>query len=232
MTLSNDLDTYVNFSLNMLQYRHTKDSEVCEMGRRTIYLDLDDTYLDTEEYIRSMLSANGFNIGTASVYSDYIRGFASSLYKEILSDYSCIPKKVGADECLDIIKTEYDVVFLSCYTTNEEKIAKESFAKDCNTEIILCKDFDKSFVNMGNGIMFDDNPHHLIYSGLPSKNQFMMYNPYALDEDGMNDLRKFEGKIVLDWYDFTDSVMGVDEDAELREYICKRIQNCCEGYRV
>lgn len=202
------------------------------MSRKVIYLDLDDTYLDTENYIRGMLELNGVKVGTASVYSDYVKGYAGSLYKEILSDYSCIPKKVGADECLDLLRTEFDIVFVSCYTTEEEMIAKKSFAKECETEIILCKNFDKSCVNMLDGIIFDDNPRHLIYSGVPRKNQFLMYNSYALDKEGLEDLSKFEGKVVFDWYEFTDSVMGVEDDVELREYICKRIQDCCTGYRV
>lgn len=202
------------------------------MNKRKLYLDLDDTYLDTETYLRNMLSANGLTVGTASVYSDYIKGCAGSFYKEILSDYSCIPKKLGADECLDIIKTEYDVVFVSCYTTEEERVAKEMFAKECETPIILCSDFDKSNIDMGDGIMLDDTPRHLLYSGIPRKNQFLMYNPYSLDEEGISDLKMFEGKVVLDWYDFTDSIMEVKEDVELRDYICKRIQGCCAGYRV
>lgn len=203
------------------------------MGRRTLYLDLDDTYLDTENYIRSMLTANGVPVSnTSSVYNNYTRECAGDLYKEILSDYSCIPKKIGADECLDIIKTEFDVVFLSCYTTDVEKQAKEEFAKECGIPIILCKDFDKSGIDMSNGIMLDDTPRHLVYSGLPGKNQYLMYNPYALDTEGTEDLKKFQGTIVLDWYNFMDNIMEVEEDAELRDYICKRIQDCSAGYRV
>lgn len=200
---------------------------------RKLFVDLDDTYMDTEVYIRRILKANGYNFSKKqSIYDvDVVKDF-KWVFDEVFSNYSFIPKKIGAEECLNVLETEYGIVFVSCYSTEEEKISKYKFAKECGKDIILCKDFDKSFIDMSEGIMFDDVAMHLLNSGLPSKSQYLMFNRFNVNEYWFKNYVKFNGNLVFDWYEFCDKVMEVEEDAELREYICSRIQGVNKRSRV
>lgn len=201
---------------------------------RKIYLDMDDTLVDTEVYLRKVLRANGYSCPKyETVYTMYGLESVNHIFKEVLSDYSAIPKKVGAEECIRVLETEYELVFLSCYSTEYEKKAKENLALQLNKDIILCEGFKgKDTVDINGGILLDDTPRNLLFSGLPSKDQYLMYNPYALDRQGIRDYAEFKGNVVTSWYDFTDKVMEVEEDAELREYICARVQKLGKGSRV
>lgn len=201
------------------------------MGMRKLYLDLDDTYVDTENYIRKVLNSNGVDCDqNESVWDVYFRGDTVDIFREILADYSAIPKKVGAEECLKILETEFEIVYVTCYICEEEHIAKLDMAKEDGREIIFCPDFDKSHIDMQEGVFIDDVPKHLINSSVKDENKYLMYNKYV--KDLTKCLMAFNGTVVFDWYDFCDKVMEVNVDAELRDSICSRIPKCIEKCRV
>lgn len=201
------------------------------MSMRKLYLDLDDTYVDTESYLRKVLERNGVHCDpNSSVWDVYFRGEGRDIFKEVLSDYSAIPKKVGAEECLKILETEFEIVYVTCYLCEEERTAKINMAKEDGRNIIFCTGFDKSFVDMSDSVFIDDVPKHLINSNADGKNKYLMYNKYV---KGLSkSLMLFDGTVVFDWYDFCDKVMEVNIDVELRDSICSRVSECCKKHRV
>ncbi len=200
---------------------------------RKLYLDIDDTYVDTEEYLRKVLESNGIECDPfESVWEIYFRGIGEDLFREVLSDYSVIPKKIGAEDCLKILETEFEIVYCTCYMFEEERLAKLRMSEEEGREIIFCRYFDKSCVDMEDNVFVDDTPKHLVNSNLKSKNQYLMYNPYALDTEGYKYLVNFKGEVVMDWFSLCDKIMEVHVDDELRDSICSRVSKCVEKCRV
>lgn len=190
---------------------------------KKLFLDLDDTYKDTERYLRSVLKANSLAIpkqGTA--YSLYRDIMYKDIFEMVFSDYSVIPNKEGVEENLKIVETEYEIILCSSYTTDIEKCAKQSYADGLGKEIILCggSQWDKSHVNMLGESFIDDNAEILALSNATKKIQ--MYNPYSCVS-----LKGYSGDtLVLDWFEALDQLVEVRVDEQLRERFCKRIEEC------
>lgn len=199
------------------------------MEKRKLYIDLDDTFVDTEMYLRNMFNQNGFNVPeSASIYSLIDTGEYDFLFKEGMSDYILIPRMPGAEDALKILSTEYSISFVSCYSFEEEARGKKKLADALRKELILCKG-RKDHINMENAVFIDDNISHLIDSNASDEDKFLFFNIYNLrDLTSAGD--SYCGHVVSDWYEITNILMGVTgEDAELREYFRERIQKCSKG---
>lgn len=198
-------------------------------GRRKLYIDLDDTFVETESFLRMMFKQNGISIPQKdSVYSMLNKGY-DFLFKEGMSDYTLIPRMPGAEDALRILSTEYEPVFISCYTFEEEAEGKKKLARAFHKNIILC-DGSKDHIDMENAVFIDDTVQHLVESNASEEDKYLFFNLYNL-----RDLisTKYAGHVVSDWYDITNMLMGVTgTDAKLREYFCEGIQKFSAGGRV
>lgn len=207
--------------------------------KKKLFCDLDDTYLDTEAYIRSVCRSNGLpTFKGICIYDMMSIPMYTELIKEVMSDYTVIPTKVGAEECMKLIETEYDVIFISSYSEEYEAEAKRRLARKLKKPIILVcsKDDeygigDKSHVDMSGAVFIDDIMKHLTHSN--ASKRILMLNKYQSDLEEIyggnwtaNDI------VVSDWYAITDELMKGDEDGNLRECICKRVSKCCKQYGV
>ena len=194
------------------------------IAEKVLYVDIDDTLLDTEMYVRSAFEKSGiqFNM-TCSVFSYMGVEEYSSIFREAMSDYSRIPIKPGGLDALSILGTEFSIRFVSCYSYPEEAEAKRKFAGELGIPLILCRG-TKAHVDMSGGYYIDDCPRFISESNAPRKNKFLFFNlPRVVDL--MLSGKHFDCRVVSDWYDATNILMGVDErDAELREHIYQRIQ--------
>lgn len=202
------------------------------MSSKKIYIDMDDTYFDTEEYIRKLFDANGVKYDkNKTIFNQDIDIVGKDLLEMVFSDYSCIPKKTGVEECIELLESEYEIIFTSCYSSEEEKLAKEKYADSIGKKILLCEGLFKQDLDLHDGIVVDDRPLNLLYSGCDSSNQYLMYNPYMNQVD-LKALVDFKGTIIFSLHDLCDRVMEVNVDGELREYICSRISKFCKGDRL
>ena len=115
----------------------------------TILLDLDDTFVKTEDLFRRMIKA------------------------EDEKDYTD-----GALEALNLLKTEYNVIFCSCYLNESERASKKRLAESLETPIILVdsSDFSKSSVDSKGKIVIDDSIEVLQNS--KAKLKLQMFNRY------------------------------------------------------
>lgn len=200
---------------------------------RNMYVDLDDTFVETEQYCRRVLSSNYIKVPlNETVYVMYGEGRERQIFNEIFRNYSVIPLKDGARECMKLLETEYNIIFCSAYTTTVEAAAKEKLAKFLGKDIILCETNEKSHVEMGSGIFVEDNPRHLVCSKCEVANQYLMYSPFTLDDEGVPYFNRFKGTTVFNWYELVDKLMGGEEDVELRKYIRERIQKFSQGDRL
>ena len=190
---------------------------------KKLFVDLDDTYKDTERYLRQVIRANGLAIPQyGTVYSMYLDIMYRDIFEVVFSDYSVIPNKEGVDENLKILETEYEIIFCSSYTTDIEKRAKQSYSDNLGKEIILCggTQWDKSYVNMSGASFIDDDAGILCLSN--AKKKIQMYNPYK-----RGDLKDYRGDtLVLNWFEALDKLVEVNVDEQLRERFCKGIKNC------
>lgn len=181
---------------------------------RKLFVDLDDTFVDTERYLRRILESNGLKVPKyETVYTLYGEEAYKPYFDMVFNNYFVIPKKQGVNENIKLLETEYNIVFCSYCTTKNEKIAKKRFAESLNKEIILCEgeDFDKSNVDMSGGILIDDNLDVLASSNADKKLQ--MYNEFTYRQ-GINGC-----PLVIDWFDVVDQLMEVSVDEKLRELI-------------
>lgn len=207
--------------------------------RKKLFCDLDDTYLDTEPYLRSVCKANGLlTLKGICIYDMRYTPMYRDIIKEVIKDYSVIPTKVGAEECMKVLETEYDIIFVSSYLEEYEAEAKRSLAKGLGKPIILInindstsEIGDKSVVNMSGGVFIDDILAHLVKSN--ASKRILMLNKYQSDLENIckgvwtpNDL------VVSDWYSVTDELMKGDEDDNLRKCICERVSECCKQHGV
>lgn len=190
-----------------------------------LFMDLDDTYFDTERYLEKLLNNVGLptplpgegNIYALSTISEY-----KDIILEAMSDYSYIPKKEGADLALELLSTEYEVIFCSSYTYENEYKAKKSFANRVNKDIILCTGdkFDKSHVDMRDSIFIENDPSILDVSS--AKVKIQMCNQDMLK--GITFDYKNIDLYATNWSEIVDYLMEVDVNAELRRRFCERIQ--------
>ena len=186
---------------------------------KKLYVDLDDTFKDSEKFLRKILEANGLECPkNGSVYwrvdsSDY-----RPYFEMMFGNYRFIPNKEGAVENLKLLETEFEVIFCSSYINDFEAESKKKFADSLGKSIILCggENFDKSQVDMSDGILIDDKFEVLDASNALVKIQ--MYNPYNFEGISEN------STLVTNWYQIVDKLMGVDVDEDLRRDFCQGIQ--------
>lgn len=171
---------------------------------RNLYLDLDDTVLDTSSFLGGV---------------DLLK-----YLKQNIDGYSRIPYKVGALDSLRILSTKYSISFVSCYLTEDEKREKLRFARLVGVPIFLCRDYYKGSVDMSGGIFVDDDVKHLIESSASLEDSYCFGGGEYETNLGYT--------CVNSWSELCDILMEVSVDAELREYFCKRIPRGCSGYRV
>lgn len=213
----------------------------------TLYIDLDDTYKDTERYIRKILIANGVSVPhyIKSVYSllfydkgnryshinpvipeilslvcselEDVSSEVEAVFKEVMGSYSVIPNKCGAEDCLNLLKTEYDVTLFSAYTFEHERAEKEKFAKSLGVGSLIVPYGKKqeTVLEMG-GIVVDDDPS--VINELKGVERYLMYSPYSYYKVGNG------VKVVSDWYRLYDTLLEVDiAEDDIRTSIYKGI---------
>lgn len=191
------------------------------MAQNTIFMDLDDTVKDTERYIRRLMQCNGAPVPAVGSVYNYIGTEHDILIREVLCNYDVIPFRQGAKNALDLLSTEYDIVFCSACCFPGEAEGKKKLAKELGKELILCSgdQWDKSHVDMSGCIFVDDRSDILIKSNASKK--FELFNPYffslTAERDCVTD--------VVDWFSLTDILMGMETQSneELRRVICSRI---------
>ena len=207
-----------------------KKGIIMERNIKKIYLDLDDTLLDTESYIRFILDLRGIKIAKDLKYDIYtsIDKRVRDLLKIIFaSDYDAVPWKIGAKECFKLLETEFEIVFVSSCTTKEEEVSKKKFADKLGKKIILCSGdkWDKSHVDMSDGIFIEDNLDVLMGTNAAVKIQ--MYNPYNFHSSKCNPICPERDLLVTDWFQIIDYLMEVDISENFRRRFCEGIQNFC-----
>jgi len=198
---------------------------------QNLYLDLDDTFVDTEVYIRAILKNNLIPYkSNNSVYGMRCIPVYSDIMRDVFKNYSVIPLKEDAEECLKLLSTEYNVIFCSSYITDEEGESKKRFAELYKKDIILCGgiNWDKSRVDMSGGIMVDDAPEALSKSNATTKIQ--VANPYKAY--GLKYADYLRGDVFVEnLSQVVEYLMGGEAlygSSKLRGDICKRVQECCK----
>lgn len=146
-----------------------------------IFLDLDDTLMDTENFIRSLLKSEFYDLSKCPcVYSLRSTDEFSDIIEDIFNNYDLIPMCEGSKKFLDCMKDDYEIIFCSGYFTENERKSKKSFADKIGKDIILVDArvcFDKSCVDMSDGIVIDDLPEVLAAS--KAKIRLLKYNKYV-----------------------------------------------------
>lgn len=185
-----------------------------------IYMDLDDTVKDTERYIRRVLASNGVDVNKVkgTIYNMFFTGFSLEgiLARDCVKNWSVVPFKEGAMDCLRLLMSEYKVIFVSAYTFESEAKDKLEFAKSVGCDIILCDNKThpfKNHIDMSDGIFIDDRQDVVLLSNSPKK--FEMFNPYTIDFSAERDDRT----TIADWHMIIDDLMygGLDERIRLNE---------------
>ena len=167
-----------------------------------LYLDVDDTLLDTEGYIKSVLGGKWLREDRL-IYSCYSQMQPEEMSKVItaFSDYTKIPFKSGAKEGLEALKKNFDVVLCSSYVHNCEYEAKKVLAEKLGLPIILCggANWDKSHINMSGSVFVDNNTRLLNLSNADKKVCFYQRG---------NMVQEFtDGAIVFDWFELMDELL-------------------------
>lgn len=196
------------------------------MGKenRVVYLDIDDTYIETEKLIKNVCKKVGYSIDErVNAYILRDNPIVRDVVKLIMSDYSKIPKRVGAEDCLAIISTEYTVKFLSSCYSEVEIYAKKKFAEEEGKEVILCEYCSKTpdIIDLSNGIMIDDRVDVLLGANASEKYN-MKYN-YDTQEE-VQQFIKEGGTVCNNWYQLLDYLVEGEKDEEFRRYFYTRIQ--------
>ena len=172
-------------------------------------MDLDDTVKDTERYIRRVMQSNGASVPKIGTIYRWINTDRDLFIQEVLSNHEVIPYRLGARDGLNILSTEYQIVLCSGYSYEEEKRSKENFANSIGKEIILCdmgKSFSKKEVDMGGGILVDDDSEILLECNADVK--FEMHNIYKFDFLAERD----ERTSIVDWFSLVDILMGTTQE--------------------
>lgn len=189
---------------------------------KKLFVDLDDTFVDTERYLRKICESNGLKVPKYdTIYTLYGEDNEYKPYFDmVFNNYFVIPKKQGVIENISLLETEYEIIFCTYCTTKGEKEAKKKFANSLGKEIILCEgdNYTKSNIDMSEGILIDDNPEVLEASNAGKKIQ--MYNEFTYTQTLSN------CSLVVDWFDIVDQLMEVSIDERLRSFISDGISRC------
>lgn len=161
------------------------------MFKRRLYLDIDDTVVNTNKHIKNMLGSKWQKDGLIYCEYDNMNAIEFAKVKGVFSDYSKIPFIEGAEEGLNILRNHYDLVFCSSYYLEgiEDK-AKERWAKELGIPLILCKGMSKGDIDMSGAIIVDDNPRNILRTNAGEK--VLFYNEDFYESVG--------GVLVFSWF--------------------------------
>lgn len=198
---------------------------------KNLFLDIDDTYLSTETFLRTALGCYGVSCpkyntvySIKDMYNE--NSVVPDLYDYLMSDYSVIPKRKGATDGIKLLSSEYNVVFCSASYSGEESAAKRKFAQKEGHELILCRDKNVLQKYGKDSIIVDDKLINLLSSGFNPSNRILMWNKYfSLHSSNRQLQHTFPYMIVGDWFFLVDLLVGGSmEDEKLREFVCGRVQ--------
>ena len=142
-----------------------------------LYLDIDDTILDTEKYIRDMLDSKGI---------DCSESVSAYVYREIMpeveniftsNNYNRVPYKLGAFKGVLNLCKSYDIVLISNCTTEDEERSKREIADRLSVDILFIHS-SREDIDMCNCVYVDDRPLNLLISNASKK--ILMLNKYRL----------------------------------------------------
>lgn len=189
---------------------------------RKLYIGLDDTLLDTESYMRLLVELQG---NRDMMFSDI--AFVKSYVCDIIKKYDVLPFKEGAEECLPILDTEYDIILCSSYSSDIEYEIKKNFAEKIGKELILYRggDCGISSINMKDDIFIDDNLD--VVAGSNASCKIQMYNPYNFHLSRRNQVCSERDILVTDWFQVMDYLVEVNIDEDIRRRFCKGISKFC-----
>lgn len=161
--------------------------------KQKLYLDIDDTILDTENFLRDVLGGK-WAIHDGLLYQQYSNMSEEDFRKVeiIFSNYPNIPFITSAPVGLKILKEEFDLVLCSSYHMDGEKESKEIWAKMWGIPLILCKGLTKDCVDMSNAVFVDDNTLNLDRSNASRKICFYKKHHFY----GLND-----NELVFNWFE-------------------------------
>lgn len=186
---------------------------------KDFYLDIDTAYVAVRQYLSRVCEVHGIRAkdrADAERISETLKGVFGLHYSEI-------PKVDGADECLKIIETEYNVVFVSrILSSTQEEERKRSFAKSEGADIMFYKD-NISEIDMSGGVFLSSSQGTLVESNAETK--YLLYDKYTFDKsiDAVT--------VVFDWHSLLDIMIRGEEDEELREYFHNRVSPLFFGKR-
>lgn len=146
------------------------------MSKQKLFLDIDDTLVDTESYLRLRLR---YILGS-DVVSKYDSIYnlmtddevAKEICRKELSDYRNIPFLPFAEECIGVLKNDYNIILCSNYTFEEERCAKLLLAERLGVSSSLIRyapNMGKSSVDMSDGILVDNDTRVLASSNAKRK---------------------------------------------------------------
>lgn len=172
--------------------------------RKVIYLDIDDTLLDTEGYIRrNLIGGRPFTGSIYTLGTSRLNGYFCP------NNYKKIPFKEGALDVLKILSQDYEIILASCCRTVEESISKRNLARSLGKRVILCRGNDKSNIDMNGAIFIDDRSDILASSNASYK--IRMYNAYT--EGYQLPLKTCD--LVHSWYGILDLLENTDTDTSI-----------------
>lgn len=200
---------------------------------KKLFLDLDDTYLDTDRFIRYTLALKGVSKEYWGIEDDIYTVAnipeCKDIIKSCMSNYHAIPLKTGAKESLKILQTEYIITFVTSAFSNYEIQSKKKLLDSMKVPYIITGR-KKSHIDMSGGIQVDDHLGHLNQSN--AKKKIFFYNKFEMNPKTATGTLEKDYTMVKDWFELTDILMSGGEDNELREYICSRVQRICKASRV
>lgn len=146
------------------------------MCKQKLFLDIDDTLVDTESYLRLRLRyILGSNVVGKydNIYNLMLDDeVANGICRKELSDYRNIPFLPFAEECISVLKSDYDIILCSNYTFDEERCAKLLLADRLGVSSSLIRytpNMGKAEVNMSDGILVDNDVRILANSNAKRK---------------------------------------------------------------
>lgn len=183
------------------------------------YIDIDTAYVAVDRYISR----------ACEVYNEMLKNndtdklFRKVASKIVSEHYRELPKLDGAEECMNILNTEYDVIFVSKTESMSEAESKSKYAKSEGAFDTGLYYSDVSEINMSGGIFLSANHETLAMSNADVK--------YLLSGKSNYDENMCSCIVVPDWYSLLDMLFGGDEDEELREHFRSRVQTFFYGNR-
>lgn len=146
------------------------------MSKQKLFLDIDDTLVDTESYLRLRLRyILGSDVVSKydSIYNLMVNDkIANEICRKELSDYRNIPFLPFAEECISVLKNDYSIILYSNYTFEEERSAKLLLADRLGVSSSLTQydtGMGKSRVDISDGILVDNDTKVLVNSNAKRK---------------------------------------------------------------